>query len=96
MSGMSDKKRDRLREEDYQVVQVNRGRRPGGVVSVRLKPDELDLLTALSETHGRTLSETLRVGLHCLARSGGDERLQSGPSTRGQWGDRLVMRSRES
>ena len=87
---MSSKKRGDLREEDYGVVQVNRGRRPGGVVSVRLKPDELDLLTALSETHGRTLSETLRVGLHCLARSGGEPRFQSAPSTRGRWEETLV------
>lgn len=55
--------------DDYEVVGVSRGRTPGGaggVVSVRLKPGEMELLTALSEVGGRTLSETLRLGLRCL------------------------------
>ena len=52
--------------DDYEVVGVSRGRTPGAVVSVRLKPEEIELLTALSEVGGRTLSETLRLGLRCL------------------------------
>ena len=52
--------------DDYEVVGVSRGHTPGSVVSVRLKPDEMELLTALSEVADRTLSETLRLGLRCL------------------------------
>jgi hypothetical protein len=55
-------------ESDYEVVGVGRGHSAGGIVSVRLKPDEMELLTALSEVTGRSLSETLRAGLRCLGR----------------------------
>ncbi len=55
-------------ESDYTVVGADPGHRPGGVVSVRLTPDEMELLTALSENSGGSLSETLRLGLHCLDR----------------------------
>jgi hypothetical protein len=34
---------------------------------VRLKPEEMELLSALSEVAGRTLSDTLRLGLRCLS-----------------------------
>jgi len=51
---------------DYDVVGVSQGKRAGGIVSVRLKPEEMDLLSALSEVGGRTLSDTLRLGLRCL------------------------------
>ena len=51
---------------DYEVVGVSRGKRVGGIVSVRLRPAEMDLLTTLSEVGARTLSDTLRLGLHCL------------------------------
>ena len=51
---------------DYEVIGTSGGTRPGGVVSVRLRPEEMDLLVALAEVGGRTLSETLRLGLHCL------------------------------
>jgi hypothetical protein len=54
-------------EGDYEVVGVGQGSRPGGIVSVRLKADEMQLLVALSEVGGRTLSETLRLGLRYLA-----------------------------
>ena len=54
-------------ESDYEVVGTGGGATPGGVVSVRLKPDEMALLVALSEASGRSLSETLRLGLRCLA-----------------------------
>jgi hypothetical protein len=53
-------------ENDYEVVEVSQGNKPGGIVSVRLKPDEMELLMALSEASGRTLSETMRLGLRCL------------------------------
>jgi len=53
-------------ESDYEVVGVSQGNKPGGIVSVRLKPDEMELLVALSEVSGRTLSETMRLGLRCL------------------------------
>jgi hypothetical protein len=52
---------------DNDKIEVHEGRRAGVVVSVRLKPDEADLLEGLAQRDGRTLSETLRVGLHCLA-----------------------------
>ena len=51
---------------DYEVVGVRQGKRVGGIVSVRLKAEELELLSALSQLGGRTLSDTLRLGLRCL------------------------------
>jgi hypothetical protein len=51
---------------DYEVVGVSQGRRAGGIVSVRLKPEEMELLSALSQVGRRTLSDTLRLGLRCL------------------------------
>jgi hypothetical protein len=67
-------------ESEYEVVSASSGAKPGGVVSVRLKPDEMELLVALSEVGGRTLSETLRLGLRCL----GDKPAQvAGPSVLG-------------
>ena len=51
---------------DHEVVGVSPGKRAGGIVSVRLKPAEMDLLSALSQAGGRTLSDTLRLGLRCL------------------------------
>jgi len=53
-------------ENDYEVVGVSQGHKPSGIVSVRLKPEEMELLVALSEVSGRTLSETMRLGLRCL------------------------------
>lgn len=53
-----------MAEED---ITVHEGRRTGIVVSVRLKPDEADLLQSLSERDGRTMSETMRVALNYLA-----------------------------
>ena len=53
-------------ESDYEVVGVSQGNKPSGIVSVRLKPEEMELLVALSEVSGRTLSETMRLGLRCL------------------------------
>jgi hypothetical protein len=60
---MPAKREDRT---DYEVVSVSKGNKPGGIVSVRLKPEEMELLVALSEVTGRTLSDTLRLGLRCL------------------------------
>ena len=75
---------------DESKVQVHEGRRAGVVVSVRLKPDEAELLEALSERDGRTMSETLRVALHCLARAPRpgqsiDFSGRMASPTRGQW-----------
>jgi hypothetical protein len=50
-------------------VETHEGRRVGGVVSVRLKPDEFEVLEALAESSGRSLSETLRAALHHFART---------------------------
>lgn len=59
--------KQRDNESDYEVVGTGGGTPPGGVVSVRLKPDEMALLAALAAASGRSLSETLRLGLRCLA-----------------------------
>jgi hypothetical protein len=77
-------------------IQVHERRRAGVVVSVRLKPDEADLLEALAERDGRTLSETLRVALHLLASSpeGARELALQGelsPVTRGEWAERREL-----
>ena len=58
--------KQRDNESDYEIAGADKGAKPGGIVSVRLKPDEMDLLMALSEAGGRSLSETLRLGLRCL------------------------------
>ena len=63
---MSQPKPESDKPGDYEVVGTSRGRTPGNVVSVRLNSDEMELLTALSEVGGRTLSETIRLGLRCL------------------------------
>ena len=92
MANLSHEAERQEEAEDVQVLQKNKGSRPGAVVSVRLKPEEFELLAALSETHGRTLSETLRVGLHCLAYTRGDLTFHSAPSTRGAWGETVLTR----
>jgi len=56
-----------MEESEYTDVQHHLGNKAGIVVSVRLKPDESELLRALAERDGRTLSETLRVALHTYA-----------------------------
>ena len=63
---MASKRTQSDSENDYEVVGVSQGNKPGGIVSVRLKPEEMELLVALSEVGGRTLSETMRLGLRCL------------------------------
>ena len=73
-------------------TQVRQGRRAGVVVSVRLKADEADLLEALAERDGRTMSETLRVALHCLANTPTLSRGialhgELAPFTRGEWAE---------
>ena len=64
---MSKRKDMMSTHETHDDIQVHEGRRTGMVVSVRLKPDEADLLSALAERDGRSLSETLRVALHTFA-----------------------------
>jgi Ribbon-helix-helix protein, copG family len=54
-------------EDQYTDIERHAGQRAGIVVSVRLKPDEAELLRALSERDGRSLSETLRVALHAFS-----------------------------
>jgi Ribbon-helix-helix protein, copG family len=80
---------------DESKAQAHEGRRTGAVVSVRLKPAEAELLEALAERDGRSLSETLRLGLHCLASKASGERAialhgELGPRTRGEWDERRV------
>jgi hypothetical protein len=55
-----------MANESNDEVQVHGGRPTGITVSVRLKPDEAQLLTALSRRYEATLSETLRLALHSL------------------------------
>jgi hypothetical protein len=52
---------------EYTDIQHHQANRAGIVVSVRLKPDEAELLRALAERDRRTLSDTLRVALHAFA-----------------------------
>lgn len=52
--------------ERSEVIEVSQGRKPGAVVSVRLSASDYELLVRVSETAGASLSETLRLGLHCL------------------------------
>jgi hypothetical protein len=81
---------------DEHDIQVHKGRRAGVVVSVRLRAHEADLLEALAERDGRTLSETLRLGLHCLANSPGAGRMIAlqgedlSAVTRGEWDEHRV------
>jgi len=56
-----------MEDTQYTDIQHHTGNRAGLSVSVRLKPEEVELLRALSERDGRTLSETLRVALNMYA-----------------------------
>ena len=64
---MNEHQRPNDSEDDYEILAVDPGHRVGGIVSVRLNPDEMDVLIALSQTAGRTMSETLRIALRSLA-----------------------------
>ncbi|MHB8660045.1 MAG: ribbon-helix-helix domain-containing protein [Solirubrobacteraceae bacterium] len=75
-----------MENSEYTDVQHHEGRRAGIVISVRLKPDEAELLRALSERDGRTLSDTLRIALHAFARQprrNGTDARESDSLTRG-------------
>jgi hypothetical protein len=56
-----------MEDSKYTDIQTHKANRAGLAVSVRLKPDEAELLRALSERDGRTLSETLRIALNTYA-----------------------------
>jgi len=58
------------RDDELEVVDVSKGHTVGGIVSVRLGPDDYDLLTRAAEARRTSLSETLRLGLRCLASQG--------------------------
>jgi len=80
---------------DENDIQVHEGRPAGVVVSVRLKPADAELLEALAERNGRTLSETLRVALHALATSPDPARnlaLQGELTThtKGEWSEERI------
>jgi hypothetical protein len=73
-------------EPEYTDIERHAGDRAGIVISVRLKPDEAELLRGLSERDGRTLSETLRVALHSFAHQPSPDalaQLEQFPMTRG-------------
>lgn len=63
MSAM--RKKDSMPE--HNEIQINEGRKAGVTVSLRLKPDEAEVLAALSRRYETTLSETLRLALSSLA-----------------------------
>jgi hypothetical protein len=48
-------------------IEVHKGRKVGLTVSLRLKPDEAEVLAALSQRYDASLSETLRLALSALA-----------------------------
>ena len=50
-------------------VQVNKGRRVGMTVSLRLRPEDAEVLASLSRRYDTTLSETVRLALNALAHS---------------------------
>lgn len=50
-------------------VKVHEGRKVGLTVSLRLKPEEAEILAALSERYETTLSDTVRLALTALARA---------------------------
>ena len=83
---MTAKKQTKDAIDDYEVVEVNAGVRVGGLASVRLKPEEMDLLTALSEARRLTLSETLRLGLRCLS-----DQPETGAIAAGETGPRVGL-----
>lgn len=58
-----------MENKDDQQVEVHEGRRVGVVISVRLKPEEAELLDDLAERHGLSLSDTVRQGLYALRAS---------------------------
>lgn len=53
-------------EQQNEQVEVHEGRPTGTVISVRLRPEEADLLDDLAERHGLSLSDTVREGLLAL------------------------------
>jgi hypothetical protein len=55
-------------EPEYTDIEQHEPKRAGIVVSVRLKPDEAQLLHVLSDRDGRSLSETLRIALHAFSK----------------------------
>jgi hypothetical protein len=55
-----------MTDETHEKVEVHEGRRAGIVISVRLKPDEADLLDDLADRYGLSLSDTVRHGLFAL------------------------------
>jgi hypothetical protein len=58
-----------MSDQEHDEIQVNEGRKVGVTVSLRLKPDEAEVLASLSQRYEMTLSETLRLALSSLARS---------------------------
>jgi hypothetical protein len=50
-------------------VTVHEGRKVGLTVSLRLKPDEAEMLAALSQRYEMTLSDTMRLALTALAQA---------------------------
>jgi hypothetical protein len=69
---------------EYTDIQHHSANRAGVVVSVRLRADEAQLLHAMADREGRTMSDTLRVALHSYSSRPPADRLESvDPPTRG-------------
>lgn len=72
-----------MTEHSEDEVQINKGRRVGMTVSLRLKPEDAEVLAVLSRRYDTSLSETVRLALSTLARSANYTQLtvqSSGPS----------------
>jgi hypothetical protein len=84
--------RKKTADEVYEVVDVSEGHPVGGIVSVRLKPEEFHLLATTADQRGLTLSETLRLGLRCLAAQPSDDTAPpaAGPQVESRGGSALV------
>src|SRR5215218_4120746 len=68
-SATSDRRGAEMAKNEDIEVQVHEGRPVGMTVSLRLKPEDAELLGVLSRRHGMTVSETLRLAIHSLASS---------------------------
>lgn len=64
-------------------IQVHQGRRVGMTISLRLRPDDAEVLAALSRRYDLSLSDTVRLALASLAHASDYTRLtiqSSGPA----------------
>jgi len=58
-----------MTEPSGDEIQVHEGRRVGMTVSLRLRPEEAEILTELVRRYDATVSETVRLALNALAKA---------------------------